>query len=460
LLDQLRWRWLAPYPLWHCVALLALQQPAFAAGNPTSLQPYAGNTNAMQPVQMLPVGPQAPLKMQITIEQALDQTLLQGPRAAAARSLMGISQAALAQAKLLPNPALEFDNGYAELSYRFGVAVPIEPPWKMVLRLAAARAQISASSIQLEQALWLLRADVRRAYAELVVSQESQQMMRELAQLTERLAEVARKRFKAGEVAKLDMFKAELAAAQADVDAEQEDRRVVQAREQLNIIMGRNETAELSVPSLAPFQLHAGEVNSLLPDLSRPLPALSQYVNDAMRDRLEIKLVKQQIVAANANRKLTIGNILPNGQIGVGWDKQMNLPPEKNLNRLYLMGSFPVPLFDRQQGELARLRATVRNLNFDFISQQNIIRGQVDLAYRKVVNAREIMRRYQQSVIAQSQKVAELGRLSYSLGQTDITSALNAQQANIQVRNSYLAQILNYEQGFTDLEQAVGHVLQ
>ena len=415
----------------------------------------------MQPIQRLPVGQGGtPLTGQITIEQALDQTLLSGPRAAAARSMLGISQAALIQARILPNPAIEFDNGYAELSYRFGIAIPIEPPWKMVFRLAAAKAQIGAATIQMEQSLWFLRADVRRAYAELVVAQESQTMMKELAQLTESLAEVARKRYKAGEVPKLDMFKAELAAVQADVDSEQEDRRVLQAREQLNIVMGRPETAELSVPSLAPFQLRADKANSLLPDLTKPLPPLSEYVNDALKDRLELKLVKQEIVTNNANRKLTISNILPNGQISTGWDKQLNPPPDKTLNRMYLMGSFPMPIFDRQQGELARLKATGRNLNYDLTSQQNIIRGQVDLAYRKVVNAREIMRRYQEGIIAQSQKVAELGRLSYQLGQTDITSALSAQQANIQVRNAYLAQVMNYEQGFTDLEQAVGHILQ
>lgn len=447
-------------PLWYSALALISTNPAYAAGNPTSLQPYGGNPGAMQPIQMLPVGSGAPLKGEVTIEQALDQTILSGPRAAAARSLLGIAKAARTQAKVLPNPAIEFDQGYAELSYRLGVAIPIEPPWKMVFRLAAAKAQIDAASIQMEQSLWFLRADVRRAYSELVVAQESQTMMRELAQLTERLADIARKRYKTGEVPKLDMFKADLAAVQADVNAEQEDRRVLQAREQLNIIMGRPETAELSVPSLAPFQLHAGRANSLLPDLTKPLPSLSDYTKIALNDRLEIKLIKQQIVANHANRRVAIGNILPNGQISIGWDKQINPFPESTLNRTYLMGSFPVPIFDRQQGVLAQLRATERSLRYDLGSQQNIIRGQVDLAYRKVVNAREVMRRYQQRIIAQSQKVAELGRISYQLGQTDITSALSSQQANIQVRNTYLAQVMNYEQGFTDLEQAVGHVLQ
>jgi outer membrane protein, heavy metal efflux system len=396
----------------------------------------------------------------VTLDQALNQTILTGPRAAAARSLLGIAQAGVTQAKILPNPALEFDQGYAEFSYRFGVAIPIEPPWKRVLRVAAAKAQVDVTSIQLQQSLWLLRADIRRAYAELVVSQESQVMMKEFAQLTQQLAEVARKRNDSGDVAKLDVYKADLAAAQADIDAGQADRRVAQAREQLNIIMGRPEEADLPVPHLAPFQLHTEKANSLLPNLSEPLPPLAQYINEALKERLEIKLVGQEIVAAHAVKKLTVGNILPNGQLSFGWDRQVNFAPEPNLNRMYLMGSFPVPIFDRQQGELARLAATTSNLNLELNSQRNIIRGQVALAYRKVINARENMSKYQESVIAQSQKVAELGRLSYQLGQTDITAALNAQQANIQVRNLYLNEVMNYEQAFTDLEQAVGHVLQ
>jgi cobalt-zinc-cadmium efflux system outer membrane protein len=400
------------------------------------------------------------LSASISVQQALDQTLMYGPRAAAFRSLVGISKAAITQAKVYPNPALEFDNGYAEFSYRVGVALPIEPPWKMLLRIAAAKALVGTANIQMEQSLWLLRADIRRAYTELVVAQESQKMMQELALLTGRLAEVAKKRFQNGDVAKLDVYKAELAASQAETDAGQAERRVIQAREQLNIIMGRNENTELAVPSLSAFQLRAEHNQGLLPDLSRPMPPEAQFIDEALRNRLELKLVKQEIKATEANRRLTKGNVFPTGQLAFGYDRQVNFPPEATLNRMYLMGSFPLPITDFQQGEFARLKATMHNLNLELLAQENIVRGQVALAYRKVFNARENMRRYQDSVLAQSQKVSELGRQSYQLGQTDITSALNAQQASIQVRNLYLTEVMNYELAFTDLEQSVGHILQ
>jgi cobalt-zinc-cadmium efflux system outer membrane protein len=372
--------------------------------------------------------------------------------------MLGITQAAMVQAKIYPNPAIEFDNGYAELSYRVGVAIPLQGPWKMAQRILAAKAQIGVAQLQILQTLWVLRADSRRAYTELVVANETATMMRDLANLTAGLADVAKKRFHSDDVAKLDMFKADLARAQADIDASQAERRVTQAREQLNIIMGLNEDDPLAVPKLAPFQLHA-EKSDLLPDLSKPLAPLSNYIAEGLSNRLEIRLVQQEIAAARANRLVAKGNILPDGQISFGYDRQLN-PPNATVQRLYLMGSFPMPILDRQQGELARLSATIRQLTADLSSQQNVVRGQVALAYRKVFNARENIRKYQGSVLAQSEKVAELGRLSYGLGQTDITSALMAQQSNIQVRNLYLTEVLNYQQAVTDLEQAIGHILQ
>ncbi len=433
------------------VTSCSVLQFADAAGNPTSL-----TTPPVQPTPPVLLTPT--LEGAVTVQQALDQTLLQGPRAAAARAMLGIAKAQIVQAKILPNPAIEFDNGYAELSYRVGVAIPIEPPWKLIFRLNAAKTQLGAAELQMEQALWSLRADIRRAYTELVIAEESATMTQELTQLTRRLLDVASKRFSTGDVAKLDVLKAQLACSQSEMDSDQAKRRILQAREQLNILMGRVEDTELKVPRLKEVQNHLAD-NDLLPDLARPLPPLSQFIERAENDRLEIKIVKQEIAAAYAARKLTIGNIIPNGQLAFGYDRQLNYTPEPNLNRMYLMGSFPIPIFDRQQGELARLKATVDQLKLEQIGQQNIVKGQVSLAYRKLNNARENIRKFQETLLGQSEHVSELGILSYKLGQTDITAALTAQQTRIQVKNLYLNEVLNYQQSFTDLEQAVGRVL-
>jgi len=444
---------------------------SLGAGDPTSLTlpqtpamsgPVAAGASAAGGFGPTNAAPSNLLKgsIGITEDQALNAALLAGPRAAWMRSQLGVSKAAIKQAWVLPNPALEFDNGYAEFSYRVGIAIPLEPPWKVFLRVNAAKENVGVTQLQLEQSLWNLRADTRRAYTELVIAEEAVVMMRDLAHLTRVLADAAAKKFSVGDVAKLDSFKAELAYQQADIEASQAERRVIQAREQLNIIMGRGEASDLAIPKYSMFTTSDSVHMELLPDLSKPMPPLAQYIESGINDRLETKIIRQEIVATKAGRKLAKGNIVPTGQMAFGYDRQVNALPEPNYNRLYLMGSFPIPVFDRQQGEIARLNATLTQLNMELSSQQNIIRGQIALAYRKVLNARENIRKYQASVLSQSDKVASLGRLSYKLGQTDITSALNAQQSNIQVRNQYLNEVLNYQLAFTELEQATGRMLQ
>jgi outer membrane protein TolC len=47
----------------------------------------------------------------------------------------------------------------------------------------------------------------------------------------------------------------------------------------------------------------------------------------------------------------------------------------------------------------------------------------------------------------------------YQVGEKDITAALQAQQANAQVRNDYLDAIKAYELAYTDLEQSIGTTL-
>lgn len=70
------------------------------------------------------------------------------------------------------------------------------------------------------------------------------------------------------------------------------------------------------------------------------------------------------------------------------------------------------------------------------------------------------MRVYQEHVLADSYEVARLARRSYEVGQSDITSTLQAQQANVQIRSQYLDAVTSYAQSFTELEQSCGTPLQ
>lgn len=413
-----------------------------------------------------------PMGDSMTIGQAMNETLVNSPRAAAVRFNLGITKSELIRATEMPNPTIFMDSGYkAEFTYRYGVTIPIEPPWKIVFRILAAKKQIKQTDFEIRNALWQLRGDIRKAYTELVVAQETYETLTDLYELSARLYEVASKRFQAGDVPELDVLKARLLNGQNAIERDVGARRVTQARQSLAILLGRPVDTEVQVPRLSPFQLRA-EVIDLLPDFTKEMPKLDVLMAAAKQNRLELKVLDQAIKAAKAQLTVAYGEVLPNPTVGIG-SSAVNGPaidfrtlqpgdplPRNKFNGYFVQVFQPLPLFDFNQGDISKYRATIRALNSQVVSQNNVIQQEVSSAYQKVLAARQRILTYQQKLLNDSNEVARLSRRSYEVGQSDITSTLLTQQANIQIRNQYLDAVNAYQQAFTDLEQAIGTVLQ
>lgn len=440
---------------------VAQPSPGASSGSSTATDQPAGNVDL-----------KGPLTQTLTISAAMNETLAKSPRAEAVRLQLGITKSQLVRATELPNPTIFMDNGYkAEFTYRYGVVTPVEMPWKLAFRILAAKRQIKQVDFEIRNALWRLRGDIRRAYTELVVAQETYETLVDLADLSARLLEVAQKRFQAGDVPELDVLKARLAANQNNVDRDVGARRVVLARQQLAVILGRAVDTPVEVPRLSPFKLQA-EVIDLLPDFARPLPPLSDLLGVAIDNRLELKALKQAIKTNQANLKVAIGNILPNPSIGAGSSvvngpaidftqlSPGDPPPRNGFHGYFIQLYQELPIFNFQQGDISQYRNTIKQLRGQVLAQQNIITQEVSGAYQKLLAARQKLQTYQEKLLADSAEVARLSRRSYEVGQSDITSTLLTQQANIQVRYQYLDAVNAYQQAFTDLEQSIGTTLQ
>jgi cobalt-zinc-cadmium efflux system outer membrane protein len=392
----------------------------------------------------------------LKVKEALNEALLNSPRVAAARALLGIQKALYAGATQLPDPVYFRDEApQSEGVRRNGPVITYEFPWKLAFRLLAAKRQVQETKTEILQTLWQFRNDVRRAYTEMVVAQETFQTLHDLADLALKLQVVSSKRFQAGDVPELDVLKARLAYSQADVDAAQGNMRVNRARQQLNVIMGRQYSSPVSAPRLPPFELKA-EKTELLPDYSVPVPPVTDFIAEAMENRIELKTNAAQIRLTKAQLLNAAGNILPNPSIAYGGSTETNLPSGPKLNGLFTTINMEAPLYTFSQGDIARLRATLRQFKAQEAAIRNQIIADVTAAYNNLITARNRIQTYQDHVLADSAEVARLARRSYEVGQSDITATLAAQQANFQVRQAYLDAVSSYQQAFTDLEQSIG----
>lgn len=410
--------------------------------------------------------PQQPLRGPIvgslSINQAMDETLMKSPRAASIRLELGIAKSTRIRATELPNPSFIVDNGYkAEFTYRYGVSVPIEPPWKLVLRLVAAKKQIGLADLQIAKGLWFLRGDIRRSYTEALLAQERYETANELCQLYEQLLAMAKVRFDVGDVAELDVQRAELAVERTRINRDLMLNKVVRAKQGLAVLLGRSYDAAFDVPRLPLFKLKAEKLD-YLPDLESTLPELPQLLSKAFQNRLEIKIVDQSIRLNGANLKLAYGNIMPNPTIGIG-SSVVNGPPvevdannRNNFHGFFFQTNAPLPIFNFNQGDISLFRARIKQLHGELETQKNIVEQEVVQAFRAVQMQRERIQQLQDKTLERSKKVAQMSQKSYEIGQSDMASVLVAQQSNLDIRYEYLDAVYAYEIAYTDLEQAIG----
>lgn len=400
----------------------------------------------------------------VSLQQALDETLTKSPRAAAIRAQLPISKAGIAQAAMAPNPGFFMDRGLvAENVRRVGQTITYDPPWKLAFRVLSAKRYYDQNKIDLLTTLWALRATARRAFADAVVAQETAKTFADLYELTERLLNVSSKRFQAGDVPELDVLRARLAASQAQIELGVGNQRLVRAGQNLNVVMGRVSESPITVPRLpdftgpkpSAFQLKAVKPG-ILPDFTKPEHPLQYYINLALENRLELKSLNQQLKVNSMNMKNAIANILPNPQVTYGSSVSGNPPTGPKLKANFFTLNIETPVTNMNQGDIAKYKAVGRQLGYEIGSQKNVIQSDVVVAYNNVLMARERIRVYQEHVLADSNEVARLSRRSYEVGQSDINSTLLAQQANIQIRNMYLDAVMQYQQAYTDLEQACG----
>ncbi len=397
----------------------------------------------------------------ISIFQSLDEALAKSPRAAAIRALFPVAKSEFMRATEQASPQFNKDSGIAaEQTFRTGTIITVEPPWKLVFRLIVAKKFVDQQKLDLMADLWRLRAEVRRTYTEVVVAQETLETQASLYDLAHTLRVVTEKRFQAGDVPELDLLKARLAESQYDVERLVAERRVIRAKQQLNIILGRKPEAPITVPRLPAFLGEAKNAvqtkHPLLPDFSRPERPLESFIALSNKFRYELKSLDQQLLVNKANLQRVYGNMVPNVQYWTGNSNTYNLPSGPRLSAYYFGVNMPTNLTDFGQGDLAKFKALARQLNYQVGSQKNIITGEVSSAYNNLLAARQKLQNYEEHILHDSFEVARLARRSYEVGQSDITSTLQTQQNNVLIRSLYLQAIQLYQDAFTELEMACG----
>jgi cobalt-zinc-cadmium efflux system outer membrane protein len=390
-------------------------------------------------------GPQATTAAptrRLTLAAALDLATKQNLDLAAARLRRAVTLAGIQVARQIPNPAVSVGVSRDAPHQSLVFDQPLEIGGQRGRRIELARQEATLTDLEIAGLERVIRRQVRQAFYALMAARGATSLRADALALARRLREIAQARFDTGDVPQLEVFQAELEVSRAETDlsvAQQEER---VALSQLNALL--NEPAE--TPWETTGSLEEAPTAQTLADL----------VARAAQTNPELAHLAQELKVEQSRRALLQAERIPNLDVQFGSD--FNSPGDY---RAAPRGgiSMELPLFTRNQGELAQSAAALRALEGESAATRRAVAGRVEAAYYEWSTRQTQAELYRKSLVPAARRLADLAEESYRAGKANLLTVLDAQRNVQQVQREYLESLLVLQMAFAELEETVGAAL-
>ncbi|MGH9704016.1 MAG: TolC family protein [Candidatus Acidiferrales bacterium] len=362
----------------------------------------------------------------LTLEAALQKAERQNLDLVAARARQAIAQAGIRIAGERPNPTLTF-GALRDTPHEFvTVDQPLEIGPKRGRRIELARQESVLTDVEIRTLERQVRRNVREAFFALALARGISGQKAEALKLAERLHGIAKQRFDAGDVAELEVVQADLEVSRADAEYQV-------ARQEEKIALNELDTL-LNEPAATDWDL-AGALDALPPRM-----ILDDLVGRAINSNYELQHLVQETKVEQSRESLLRAERIPNLGVQVGTD--LNAPNDFRVGPRGQI-SIDLPIFMRNQGEIAQSSATLRALDRETAATRRSVAGQVGTAYFDLdarLTEAEIFRK---TLLPATERLENMAEESYRAGKANILTVLSAQHDVQQVHGEYLNSLFN-----------------
>ncbi len=375
----------------------------------------------------------------LTLHTALEMASRQNLDLVAARARRAVAQAGIQIAKQRPNPTASFgalrDSPHESLFFD----QPLEIGSKRSKRVELAQQEVGLTDVDISALERQLRRSTREAFYGLALARGITRQKEEALKLAERLEGIAKARFEAGDVPQLEVAQASLEAARA--------RAAFQVAQQEEKISLSQLNALLNEPSVTDWQIE-GALDAL-PARS----SVEEMIARASSSNPELQRIAQEVKVEQTRESLLKAERIPN--LGLEFGVDFNAPNDFRAGPRGQL-SMELPLFSRNQGEIAQSSASQRALDSDAAAARRAVAGRVETAYFEL-DAREAeVELYRRTLLPTTQQLENLAEESYRAGKAGILTVLDAQRNVQQVQQNYLLSLFTAQAAFARLEETVG----
>ncbi len=393
---------------------------------------------------------QGPVK--ISLDDAIQRALQHNHALLAARTTIQQSQAEEITANLRPDPVLlgdaqflpifdpsQFNNTYLDNLAQFdvGISYLFERGHKRQNRLKAARDLTAQTRSQVADNERQLSFQVAQQFVAVQLAESTLDLAQQDLSSFQNTVDVSQERYRAGDISEDDLLKIKLQLLQFQTDVSQARLARVQALSDLRVLLGYE-----SVPQ--DYDV-AGEL-----DYQQTHGGLEDLQARALENRPDLRAAQQGISAANS--QLALQKAIGKRDVTA----QINYTHVADTSTASLFGQVQLPIFDRNQGEIAKAGyAVTQAQETQQATQQQVMTDVLD-AFEGLRSNDEVVQLYRSGYLDEAQQDRDISQYAYQRGAASLLDYLDAERSYRATQLAYRQALASYATALEQLREAVG----
>lgn len=400
----------------------------------------------------LALGQSSQTPVRISLDQAIQFALAHNHSLQVARSTIVQSQDQEVTANLRPNPVFTADGLFIPLfspnqltadnldtlsEFDAGLSYLFERGKKRQHRLKAAQDQTAVTKSTVADNQRSLTFSVASQFTNALLAESALDFARQDLQGFQNTVEISEAQYKAGAISEGDLLKIKLQLLQFQTDVTSAQLAREQALAALRQLLGFE-----SVPM--DYDVEGELQYQKLPYNLEDLQAM------AIKDRPDLRAAQQNVTASQSQHTLAKAD----GKVDV--TGSLTYTHVSGFNSLSTLVSFPLPFFNRNQGEIARTDAAITQAKEAESEASEQVMTDVRTAFETVHTSEQTLQIYQSGYLDQAKQSVDISQYAYQRGAVSLLDFLDAERSYRDTELAYRQQLASYMLAVEQLREAVG----
>lgn len=403
-----------------------------------------GNSTAIFADSYAPVLQASLPAAHLTLKDALNLALNANPEIAVAIREREAIEGIKTQAATRPNPSLSTSIQDTRSSNRqtlLQLNQEIELGNKREARIEAADSFYTKAEAELDNKKTEIHANVIAAFYTVLIAQERLTLAKSSLDIAELARDAASNRVKAGKSSPVEETKSKIAEASAKIEFNQANTQLTNSRKRLAALWGS---------ALPTFENAEGDA-TVIPEMAAFSTLASQLDNAPA-----IKLANIEIDSRSALTKVERSKGTPNITISAGVVNNQEL---SGVNQALLGLSIPIPIFDRNQGNLQEAVSRQYKAQDELVALKNQLAANLSGQYERLNTARQAAESLKTNILPSAQSAFDAANKGFSAGKFNFLDVLDAQRTLVQAKSQYIETLLDAHQAVAEIERILGDVI-